>query len=104
MDISDAVEVIKIKFPCLLTVEKNIFEPRLPSYRKKILTKEKRVRVIGLEALDDKNEKNYGLDGSPTQVEKIFPPETNNDRKIWYGSPDELAEKITGKLKELRYI
>ena len=36
MDMPNTVEIVEVKYPCLLTVEKDIFEPRLPSYRKKI--------------------------------------------------------------------
>ena len=43
----------------------------------------------------DKNEKKYGLNGSPTQVERIFPPEVNNDRQMWTGNTNNLADKIT---------
>ncbi len=35
MDMPNTVEIVEVKYPCLLTVEKDIFEPRLPSYRKK---------------------------------------------------------------------
>ena len=53
---------------------------------------------------EDKNEKKYGLNGSPTQVERIFPPEVNNDRQMWTGNTNDLADKISSKLKELKFI
>jgi electron transfer flavoprotein beta subunit len=43
--------------------------------------------------MEDRNEKRYGLTGSPTQVERIFPPDENLDKEIWVGSGEELAEK-----------
>ena len=30
--------------------------------------------MISLNDFEDKDEKKYGLNGSPTQVERIFPP------------------------------
>ena len=104
MDMPETIEVAKVRFPCLISVEKDIFEPRLPSYKRKLATLNKEVQVICLNDMEDRNEKRYGLAGSPTQVERIFPPDENTDKEIWEGSGKELAEKITDKLKELKFI
>ncbi|MEG0133986.1 electron transfer flavoprotein subunit beta/FixA family protein [Clostridium sp.] len=104
MDMPNTVEIVDIKYPCLITVEKGIFEPRLPSYKKKIDSKDREIKVISLMDFEDKNEKKYGLNGSPTQVERIFPPESNNDHEIWTGSSDEISDKMCTKLKELKFI
>lgn len=104
MDMPDTIEVAEIKYPCLITVEKDIFQPRLPSYRKKLATKDREIKMFGLNDLQDKNEKRYGLNGSPTQVERIFPPEVNTDREMWTGSGEELSEKIANKLKSLKFV
>jgi len=104
MDMPETIEIAKIKFPCLISVEKDIFEPRLPSYKRKLETADKEIKVICLNDMEDKNEKRYGLTGSPTQVERIFPPDENTDKEIWEGTGEELAEKITNKLKELKFI
>jgi electron transfer flavoprotein beta subunit len=53
--------------------------------------------------LEDKDEKNYGLNGSPTQVQRIFPPEVNAHREIWNGTGSELTEKLMNKLQELKF-
>jgi electron transfer flavoprotein beta subunit len=104
MDMADTVEIVEIKYPCLLTVEKDIFEPRLPSYRKKIESKGREIKVISLNDFEDKDENKYGLNGSPTQVERIFPPESNAHHEIWSGDSDEISENIVNKLKELKFI
>jgi electron transfer flavoprotein beta subunit len=104
MDMPDTIEIAEIKFPCLITVEKGIFQPRLPSYRKKVETKDREIGMIGLKDFEDQNEKRYGLNGSPTQVERIFPPAVNNDREMWNGNSEELTEKIAVKLKNLKFI
>lgn len=104
MDMANTVEVAEIQFPCLLTVEKNIFQPRLPSYRKKLGTKDREIKIITLNDFEDRDEKKYGLSGSPTQVERIFPPSVNNDRETWTGSGAELSVKMATKLKELKFI
>jgi electron transfer flavoprotein beta subunit len=104
MDMPNTIEVAEVKFPCLLTVEKDIFQPRLPSYRKKLETKDREVKILSLKDLKDQNEKRYGLNGSPTQVERIFPPAVNTDKEIWNGTGDELADRLTSRLKELKFV
>lgn len=104
MDMANTIEVAEIQFPCLITVEKGIFQPRLPSYRKKISTKDREIKTITLNDFEDKNEKNYGLNGSPTQVERIFPPDANNDREMWKGTGEQLGHKMAEKLKQLKFI
>ena len=69
MDMPNTIEVLEVKYPCLLTVDKDIFQPRLPSYKKKLETDEREINVISLNEFEDKDEKKYGLNGSPTQVE-----------------------------------
>lgn len=103
MDMTDDIEVVKIELPCLLTVDKDIFMPRLPSYIKKIETKDKVVKVLTLKDLEDQDELHYGLNGSPTQVERIFPPASNNHREVWNGNGSELSDKLMDKLKELKF-
>ena len=104
MDMANTIEVAQVKFPCLLTVDKDIYQPRLPSYRKKLATKDREIKMITLNDFEDKDEKKYGLNGSPTQVERIFPPSVNNDRETWTGNGAELSLKIAAKLKELKFI
>lgn len=103
MDMTDDIEVAEIKYPCLLAVDKDIFIPRLPSYVKKQETKDREIKVITLSDMEDKEEKNYGLNGSPTQVQRIFPPQINNHREVWNGDSKELAEQLFHKLKELKF-
>lgn len=104
MDLPDEVEVAKVKFPCLLTVEKDIFQPRLPSYVKKSETKDREIQVLTLDDMKDKDEMNYGLNGSPTQVQKIFPPETNDKKEVWDESGEVLAKKLFNKIEELKFV
>lgn len=104
MDLPDELEIAKVYFPCLLSVEKDIFQPRLPSYVKKVATKEHKIRIYTLEDMEDTNKAHYGLNGSPTQVKRIFPPETNDHHETWTGSGKELSDKLFSKIKELKFI
>lgn len=104
IDLGNSVQLSEVRLPCLLSVEKEIFQPRLPSYRRKLATSNKTVGIITLSQLSDSNEENYGLNGSPTQVEKIFQPEPQRNRELWTGSSEELADKMVMKLKQLKFI
>jgi len=52
----------------------------------------------------DQDTTRYGLSGSPTQVERIFNPESNGERVMWDGTGAELSESMFDKLKELKFI
>lgn len=96
------VEIWEVKFPCLITVDKGIYTPRLPSYKRSRELKDKEINVLTFADMDDKNEAHYGLKGSPTQVEKMFPPTKNTDKEIWEGK--DLADKMFKKLQELKLL
>ncbi len=104
MDMPHAIETLRVDFPCLLTVEKDIYMPRLPSYIKKEASKGQEIEVYSLQDFEDQDENRYGLNGSPTQVQRIFPPETDKKREIWDEKENVLAEKLYDKMEELKFI
>lgn len=104
MDMGHAVEIAEMNYPCLITVEKEVGQPRLPSFRLKLATKGRKIPVLSLNDFKDKDEKRYGLNGSPTRVLRIFSPEANTDRETWRGSGDELAQRLADKLQELKFV
>lgn len=97
-------EKIEVEFPCLITVEKDSNVPRLPSYRRKRKYQELKLDILSLKDFDDQDPGNYGLSGSPTQVEEIFPPQKTKDSIRIEGSGKELGEAIYQILKENRYV
>ena len=103
-DMEANFEVVELEYPCLLTVEKNIFQPRLPSYRQKLMTDGRAVNVKTFDDFEDHDEKKYGLNGSATQVERIFPPAINTKRILWEGNCMELVENTYNVLKSAKFI
>jgi len=97
-------EVWEIDYPCLITVDKGIFTPRLPSYKRGLKFKDYQIKVLSFNDMEDKDENHYGLKGSPTQVERMFPPLRITDKEIWQGSSAELAVKMADKLKNLQVL
>ncbi|PKM89222.1 MAG: electron transfer flavoprotein subunit beta [Firmicutes bacterium HGW-Firmicutes-12] len=105
MNMEETLEIQSIKLPCLITVEKDIYTPRLPSYKKKIQTKDKKqLNYLSIKDFTDSNEQNYGLNGSPTQVERIFPPEVSKEKIMLEGTSEDLSEKIFSLLVEKKFM
>ncbi len=103
-DLADSCQVVEMDYPCLITVEKGIVQPRLPSYRLKLATADRPVQTIGFNDLEIQDQLKYGLDGSPTQVERIFPPEVNHAQVIWNGEPHELVDKFFKTLQAAKFV
>jgi electron transfer flavoprotein beta subunit len=104
VDMPNTLEVCEIQYPCLITVEKGIFQPRLPSFKLGLKTKDRDIQMYSLKDFEDQNENNYGLNGSPTQVLRIFPPTSNNEKEILRGSSEEITDILVGKLKDLKLV
>ena len=104
MDLPEEVEVAKVQFPCLLAVDKDIFQPRLPSYVRKMNTKDREIQILSLADMDDKDAMHYGLNGSPTQVQRIFPPAVNDKKEMWDGSGEELADRLYQKIVDMKFV
>ena len=83
---------------------KGIYSPRLPSYRRKIATEKREIRALTFKDLPDQNRSHYGVDGSPTRVERIFPPRTNDNRVLYEGETGEMAEKLFEILSAGKFI
>lgn len=104
MDMVQDTSIVQVEFPCLLAVDKDIYQPRLPSYVRKMASDERVITVITMEDLSDQDEMNYGLNGSPTKVQRIFSPEHDNKKEIWHETAPVLAKTLFDKLKELKFI
>lgn len=104
VDLPDYEITERIPFPCLMTVEKGVFEPRLPSYRKKLATADREITWLKLGDLEDSDPKHYGLNGSPTQVKRIFPPESHVEHVMIEGSESEQASRLSEILAEKKFL
>ena len=93
MDLPEELEIAKVQYPCLLSVDKDIFQPRLPSYVRKPRKQIRKSLCSAWMTWTTEMRLNYGLNGSPTQgSRKIFPPETNHHRELWNEEGSILSE------------
>ena len=104
MDLPEELEIAKVQYPSLLSVDKDIFQPRLPSYVKKMDTADREIEVYSLDDMEDKDETHYGLNGSPTQVKRIFPPTANAHHEVWDGDGSEVADKLFHMITDMKFI
>lgn len=94
----DGHDVVEVCYPALLTVVKDINEPRVPSLKGKM--KAKKAQITKLSAEDIGAESNcIGLPGSPTQVVKVFPPQPRGERAVFSGTLDEQIDQLVDKLQ-----
>ncbi len=103
-NLSHSILNVQMTYPCLITVEKDIFVPRLPSYKLQQASKNKEIKILTFEDMEDQDEKHYGLNGSATQVEMIFEPQHNVISEIINFDDKKNAEVLFEKLKELKYV
>jgi electron transfer flavoprotein beta subunit len=95
----DGFEAISAPLPCILTVVKEINEPRLPSLKGKLAAK--KAQILHWKAADLACEAaKIGLDGSPTKVMKIFTPAPRQGGIMFTGEPDQVALQAVEKLKD----
>ncbi len=99
----EGYEVIDTAMPALITVVKEINEPRLPSLRGKIKAKKAEISTWNLSDLGV-SEDNVGLPASPTKVVKIFTPPPRGKGEMLSGATHEMADKLVKHLKQDRVV
>jgi len=97
--LENGFESIETPLPCVLTVVKEINEPRLPSLKGKMAAK--KAVITKWTATDIEAEKHRcGLEGSPTKVVKIFTPPPRGGGEVFKGEPEDIVPKLVEKLRE----
>lgn len=97
--IEDGYQVISVRLPALITVVKDINEPRIPSFKGKMKAKKATITTFNVESLGLAPE-NLGLKGSPTQVIRQFTPQVLRKGEILEGEPWEQAAALASKLRQ----
>lgn len=97
-------EIVEVPYPLLITIEKDAFVPRLPSFRRKLEVKESSITTVTFKDLEDQNEAHYGLKGSPTQVVSMFSPDKTIKSVLLKGNPDDVSKELVSVLKDKQFI
>ena len=94
----EGYEVIETPLPALLTVVKEINEPRIPSLKGMMRSKSAKITMWGQKDLN-LDPQQIGLCGSPTQVVKIFTPPQRTGGQILNGEIPDIATQLVELIK-----
>lgn len=94
----EGYEIIETPLPALITVVKEINEPRLPSLKGMMRAKQAKIAVWTQKELN-LDPQQIGLCGSPTQVIKIFIPAPRTGGQMLNGETSEIVDKLIEALK-----
>ena len=99
----EGYDIVESTLPVLLTVVRELNEPRLPSLKGKIAAKKAVIQKWS--ASDIMAEQNdLGMKGSPTQVKNIFTPEARSDKKMLEGTPEEQVDALIRELRGIKCL
>lgn len=95
----EGYEIIETPLPVLLTVVKEINEPRIPSLKGMMRAKSAPITKWTQQDLR-LDEQKIGLCGSPTQVVKIFAPPQREGGQLLCGEIPEISKQLVELLKD----
>ena len=101
--LEDSYEVVEAELPAVLTVVKEINEPRHSSLRGVLKAKKAEIPFWAPEDIDADLTR-IGKVGSPTDVIKTFNPEPRGDNEQLSGEPEEIAEALFARLRKHNII
>lgn len=96
----DGSDTLEVQLPALLTVVKELNEPRPPSLKGKMKAKGMEIPILSAADIDA-DPAQIGLKGSPTQVVRVFSPQMRGERTMLTGSADQQVEQLAAKLEAL---
>jgi electron transfer flavoprotein beta subunit len=99
----DGYNLIESSLPALLTVVKEINNPRVASLKGKMAAKKSVIKVLDAAAIGA-DVKKTGLNGSPTQVMKIFAPPQRTGGEKFTGEPNKIAVALVKRLSDMSLI
>jgi electron transfer flavoprotein beta subunit len=101
--LEDRYETLEVRLPALISVVKQINEPRHPRLKNVMAAKKKPITVWGVADLDA--EPNLiGLAGSPTSVVRTFLPDRTRQGEILQGDTPVVVDKLVEKLRQLEVV
>ncbi|MEM3658127.1 MAG: electron transfer flavoprotein subunit beta/FixA family protein [Candidatus Hadarchaeum sp.] len=101
--VEEGYQLVKATLPALLTVVKEIGEPRLPTFSGKFHSRKATISHFTLNDLGLSPEE-VGLAGSPTRVLKIFYPSLNRETVLIRAPPEKAVEEIVSFLRKLGLV
>jgi electron transfer flavoprotein alpha/beta subunit len=102
--LGDVRRVLETRLPALITVERELNEPRMAPMDAIIEAYGKEIEVWGPHDLDGDHTR-FGLKGSPTKLRKMYSPKLVKSRlEMLQGNREELARRVVQILKTRRFL
>jgi electron transfer flavoprotein beta subunit len=101
--VDDGYEIVEALLPAVITVEKGINVPRLPSLKTFKAAEDKKINIWNHKDINA-DPSLAGLNGSPTQVVKTFTPQYKKSIQILEGTVSQQVEKLVDKLLEKGFL
>ena len=99
----EGYDVVEVTLPAVITVVKEINEPRIASLKGKMAAKRAEIKVMSAADIEADLTR-LGLKGSPTNVVEIFSPEARKGGVRIEGEPDVQAKTLVASLKEAQLL
>ena len=96
-------ETLRVEFPAMLTVLKDLNFPRLPSLVSQMRGRRCDVERWGADAVEG-DAAEFGLNGSPTRVVRVFTPPPRGKCVLWKEDPETAAPELVRALKDMRLV
>ena len=97
-ELEKGVEVAEAKYPCLFTVEKTNYRPRIPNLKSWKASRTAEITVLNSKMIPGLDPAQIGDPGSPTKVPRTYPPVVGESGQIL---DEGSVEKNVDKLFEL---
>ncbi|MBW2622945.1 MAG: electron transfer flavoprotein subunit beta/FixA family protein [Deltaproteobacteria bacterium] len=95
--------IVEVDPPVVLSVVKEINEPRYVTMIKILAAEEKEIMVLNAQDIDPA-EKCFGLEGSPTRMAGQFALEHGRQAEMLEGTPEAQAEELANRLHRLGFF
>jgi electron transfer flavoprotein beta subunit len=98
-EVEGGVEVLEVPLPALLTVERNLNEPRYPSLPGIMKAKRKEIKTLGLAALGVVGD-SAGRRGAKVELVRLAPPPKRQAGRMVEGDADQAVSAIVAFLRD----
>lgn len=101
-ELEKGMETAQAQLPCLLTVEKTKYHPRIPNLKSWKASRSAEILRYDSQTIPGLDPAQIGDPGSPTKVPRTYPPEAGTKGvMIDAGSLEQAAEQLAGIIREV---
>ncbi len=101
-ELENGIEKTEATLPCLITVEKTNFHPRIPNLKSWKNSRTAEILRFNSHTIPELDPSQIGDPGSPTKVPRTYPPEVGESGLILQeGSPEKDVDRLFSLLKDV---